>query len=444
MKILLAVSGGPDSMCMADYLPRTSKQNSYAIAHCNFHLRGDESDGDEMMVRAWAADHGLECFVADFDTMEYASQHGISIEMAARDLRYAWFAKLARENGFDAVAVAHNSDDNAETLVLNLLRGTGTRGVSGMKASGPVPGAPDILLLRPMLGMSRAEIENYISEYSVPFRMDSSNQSTDFKRNKIRHQVMPVFAQMNPSYLKTFEREMGIFGQMSSIADDYYHSVKDLIIQYGQSRDEILRISLKALLAQKNWEYLLFRAVEDYGLSGGDLDALIHLIKSGSTFAGKQFCSSSYRLITASDCIIITDLSSCDASAKEHSLIVDIPGDYELMGVQFKVELVDWTPEMPLKQPAGVLIADASRLELPFVVRSWKEGDWIRPLGMNGGKKKISDLFTDLKYTKLHKERALIVCHASGQQPVALLGQRIDESIKVSSGTTKVIRISLI
>lgn len=444
MKILLAVSGGPDSMCMADYLLRTSRSDSYAIAHCNFHLRGDESDGDEMMVRAWAADHSLEIFVADFDTMEYAAQHGISIEMAARDLRYAWFAKIVKENGFDAVAVAHNADDNAETLVLNLLRGTGTKGISGMRASGPVPGSPDVLLLRPLLGMSRAEIEHYISEYSVPFRMDSSNQSTDFKRNKIRHQVMPVFAQMNPSYLKTFAREMGIFAQVSSIADDYYESVKDSIIQYGQSRDEILRISTKALLSHRNWEYILYRATESFGLSGGDFDSLVRLIKSKSTFAGKIFYTSSCRLITASDCIIVTDLSDVDTNHREENVIVDIPGDYELLGVQFKVELIKWSSYMPLVQPAGVIIADASKLEFPFVVRNWKEGDWIRPLGMNGGKKKISDLFTDLKYTKLHKERALIVCLSDKQKAVALLGQRIDESIKVTPESTSVVKISLI
>ena len=209
--ILVAVSGGIDSMCLAEKV--RLQGGPFAIAHCNFSLRGAESDADEALVRSWADSHGIRCHVKRFDTHSFAGAEGISIEMAARRLRYHWFGQLCREFGYEAVAVAHNANDNAETLILNLLRGTGLRGIMGMKAHGfiPDPDFGDIPLLRPLLEQTREEIEAFARKHGVPWREDSTNAENDFKRNKLRNLVFPVFREINPSFIQTLNRDMERF-----------------------------------------------------------------------------------------------------------------------------------------------------------------------------------------------------------------------------------------
>ena len=209
-------------MCMADMFSRAGVE--YAVAHCNFHLRGAESDADAEFVQEWAENHGVQFFREDFDTAAYAAEHGVSIEMAARDLRYAWFTRVAAEEGFDAVAVAHNANDNAETLILNLLRGTGLRGLRGMAADGLLP--EGIRLLRPMLGMTREEIEVYAEEHRVEYRVDSTNADTGYKRNRIRNAVFPEFKEINPSFVRTLNADMERFTQVDDIAEDYFREAE--------------------------------------------------------------------------------------------------------------------------------------------------------------------------------------------------------------------------
>ena len=206
--LLVAVSGGIDSMCLAEKVRQSGEP--FAIAHCNFSLRGADSDGDEAFVRAWAASHGITCHVKSFETSAYAAQEGISIEMAARRLRYHWFGELCREHGYSGVAVAHNANDNAETLILNLLRGTGIRGIIGMKASGfiPDPDFADVPLLRPLLGMTREDIEAFAAENGLQWREDATNALNDYKRNKIRNLVFPVFREINPRFVEVLNRDM--------------------------------------------------------------------------------------------------------------------------------------------------------------------------------------------------------------------------------------------
>ena len=211
--LLVAVSGGLDSMCLAQKV--RLEGGPFAIAHCNFGLRGEESDGDEAFVRSWAEKYGIPLHVKHFDTTTYAREKGISIEMAARRLRYHWFGELCREHGYTAVAVAHNANDNAETLLLNLLRGTGLRGIIGMKSSGflPDPDFADIPLLRPLLGMTRADIEAFAAEQGLTWREDSTNALNDYKRNKIRNQVFPIFKEINPSFVEVLNRDMERFAE---------------------------------------------------------------------------------------------------------------------------------------------------------------------------------------------------------------------------------------
>ena len=203
-KTLLAVSGGIDSMCMAEIFVRRYPCESLAVAHCNFNLRGEESNGDEDLVRDWADMSGVHLHVTSFDTEAYAAEYGMSIEMAARELRYSWFASLCKENGYSYVAVAHHADDNAETLVLNLVRGTGMKGLAGMKSVSDLPysaGTTDAKLIRPLLGCSRKQVEGYVHEYKVPYRNDSTNSSVDYKRNRVRHEIFPSLSMLNFSYV---------------------------------------------------------------------------------------------------------------------------------------------------------------------------------------------------------------------------------------------------
>ena len=206
--LLVAVSGGVDSMCLAEKVRLSGEP--FAIAHCNFGLRAADSDADEAFVRDWASAHGIPCHVKRFQTLDYAASEGISVEMAARRLRYHWFGQLCREHGYDAVAVAHNANDNAETLILNLLRGTGLKGLMGMKAEGflPDPDFADIPLLRPLLSLTRDDLLAYAKEHGLSWREDATNAQNDFKRNKIRNLVFPLFREINPSFVEVLNRDM--------------------------------------------------------------------------------------------------------------------------------------------------------------------------------------------------------------------------------------------
>ena len=231
--VLLAVSGGIDSMCMAELFLHSLSFVRFAVAHCNFRLRGDESDSDELLVTEWCARNGIRLYKKDFDTVSYARTCGISIEMAARDLRYGWFAETARAGGFGAVAVAHNANDNVETLMLNLLRGTGIRGISGMHRLSGMPGYDGGFLIRPLLGFTRKQIEGFARSRGISWHEDRTNAGTEYKRNRIRNLVFPVFEDINPSFVRTIAREMDYFSQVSDIADDYFQACRDGILIMG-------------------------------------------------------------------------------------------------------------------------------------------------------------------------------------------------------------------
>lgn len=305
---LLAVSGGIDSICLASLFLNSSSGRRFAVAHCNFHLRGEDSDSDEALVAAWCGRNGVRYHKADFDTEQYASSHNVSIEMAARELRYDWFASLCRENGYYGVAVAHNANDNAETLILNLLRGTGLRGITGMQTESVVPVTKDELsgvrLLRPMLSFSRKQIEEYVAANSLEYHDDRTNAETVYKRNRIRHLVFPVFESLNPSFLTTFAREMNAFSEVQEIADDYFLSVRDGVCEPA-GKDELLRVNAVRLCHLKHYKYVLYRLLEVYGFRDRLLEPVVRLLESGKTFSGKVFEAPGYELITAGECLIV-------------------------------------------------------------------------------------------------------------------------------------------
>jgi tRNA(Ile)-lysidine synthase len=478
--VLLAVSGGIDSMCLADLWLRTFGPESCAIAHCNFNLRGEDSDADEALVTDWAQKNGVRLHRTSFDTLQYASENGQSIEMAARELRYRWFAQLCQEHGYCAVVAAHHADDNAETLVLNMVRGAGIKGLTGMKPVSPLPlsspasgESPEILLLRPLLTFTRKQIEGHVFAWKVPYREDKTNASVEYRRNSIRHEVFPLFERMNPSYVRTLNREMTYLKDASDIVDQWCReqSLK-VVMKPGHSRchpeqgegSVSLVISTSELLAIPQWRYLLYHILEPYGFSTSVLESLESLLTSGRTVSGKRFESENYVLLTERDTLVVMQRSSRLTSplsfrptsplsfrptegSGEIITPVRIPGTYHVSGTRVVVETLPWGPDMPLKQPEGTIIIDAAKLKFPFVLRKWRTGDWLNPLGMKG-KKKISDLFTDLKYSHLQKDRAVILVDMSGdlaeqQHVAAVAGVRIDDHYRVTDKTKTIIRITI-
>ena len=461
---LLAVSGGMDSMCMADVFLKTVGADSFAIAHCNFSLRGEESDGDEMLVREWAEQNGVCLFVKRFQTAEYALENGISIEMAARDLRYAWFAELCAEHGYDVLSVAHNANDNAETLMLNLLRGTGLNGLHCMAQVTPM--GVQYTVFRPLLEYTRKQIEGYVLVHRVPYRHDSSKFESDYKRNKIRNEVFPVFEKINPSFVRTLNREIGYFTEAGSIVEDWCRSQLPSVISCGIDSSinmsggecddsKYLQIDTSALLLKEHWRYLLYYILEPYGFNQQTLSSIESLLTSSRTISGKRFDSPTHTLITGRGVLtlvpseVISSINTPILKEGRPIVVVRGVGTYNFNGVRFTVELLPWDNSMPLKQPQGTLILDADRLAFPFVCRKWCQGDWLIPIGMRG-KKKISDLFADLKYDAFAKDAAVMVVDtqteglAEQQHLAALLGVRIDNRYKVTADTETVIRLVIV
>ena len=442
---LLAVSGGMDSMCMADLYLRCFGAESFAIAHCNFHLRGEESDGDEALVTKWAGENGIRMHCVDFDTVGYASDNGLSIEMAARELRYRWFGELCREHGYDAVVVAHHADDNAETLLLNMVRGAGLKGLTGMKPVAPLPAPESIPLLRPMLTFTRKQIEGHMFAFKVPYREDRTNASVEYRRNSIRHEVFPLLERMNPSYVRTLNREMTYLSDASSIVEEWcMEHVPQVMapLSFRASRE----ISLSRLMAIPQWRYLLYYILEPYGFSSSVLESLENLLVSDRTIPGKRFESADYILRTERQSLVIDRKMA--GQAGDSFLPVRTPGTYLCNGRRFLVEVLPWQPGMPLKQQPGTIILDSARLKFPFVCRRWRQGDWMIPLGMRG-RKKLSDLFNDLKYGQMEKDSALVIVDCSEdmaqrQHVAGMLGVRIDDRYKVSAGTENIIKITLL
>lgn len=405
MHILLAVSGGIDSMYMAMNASELFEGASLAVAHCNFHLRGSESDGDEAFVRSWCEDNNIPLYVRHFDTVEYARENGISIEMAARDLRYEWFRQLCSEQGFDALAVAHNANDNAETLLLNLLRGTGSRGLRGMGESSTTRG---LTILRPLLELSRAEILARMQAKGASWREDSTNSENDCKRNLIRNDVFPLLSQINPSFVRTLNADMQRFAQVDDIAEDYFEQHKEAVL------NEDGDVMLSGLLRLRHWKYLLWRLIEYSGISGDEFASLVSSLESNKHIAGKYFGP----ILVASGRLVLSSSSSSR---------------------ELEMEIVPRSELPSLKQPEGTLILDADKIGLPLKIREWREGDWMQPLGMRG-RKKLSDMMTSLKWSRIQKAETKVI-EIDGSHVGALLCCRIDDSLKIGPNTRKVLKI---
>ena len=443
--ILLAVSGGIDSMCMAE--KARLQGGPFAIAHCNFGLRGTDSDADEALVREWASRFGVTCHVKLFETTSYASEKEISIEMAARELRYRWFGELCREYGYEAVAVAHNADDNAETMLLNLFRGTGIKGLLGMRQEGflPDPSYADIPLLRPLLGMSRAEISAFVSEHGVPFCEDRTNAESDFKRNKLRNRVIPVLREINPSYLEALARDRDHLGEAEAAARAYYRMSRDAVWD-GVSVD------LAALEALEQPDYVLYCLLEEEGFAAFTIEKVKSILHGSATRSGRKVVEGDREIVFSSGSILIRPLSSgLSLSAADEPVVVRAPGLYRVDGVSLEVSLHSPAEFTSFKTAPGVTLVDAAALPFPFLARVWRPGDYMIPLGMRG-RKKVSDLLSGAEPAV--KERAVVLLKPGWEKRgpaspatdriAALVGVRPDSAFCITPATAGILRISLL
>ena len=408
--VLVAVSGGRDSMVLAEKVRRSD--GPFAVAHCNFRLRGAESDADEALVREWAGRMGVTCHVRAFDTEEVAASEGISLEMAARRLRYRWFGQLCREHGYEAVLVAHHAGDNAETFFLNLLRGSGVKGLCGMQEEGflPDPEYADIPLLRPLLHTSRAEIDALAAAWEVPYRDDRTNAENTVKRNKLRNQVFPILREINPSFEQTLSQDMERLRMVERIADAFYREHAALVWD-GR------RVDTTLLKTFPDWEYILYRILDGEGMEPPLIAQATEIVRSGQS--GRRagaFISASGRLV------------------KE-----------EAAGVpEIILEELAWEPGRSPVMPEGVLAVDADKVHGELVADRWVAGDWIRPLGMRG-RRKLQDWFKDHHFSLVDKRRAVIVRDSGLADPhhiVAVAGLVIDDAYRITPSTRRILRIT--
>lgn len=460
--VLLAVSGGVDSMCMADLFSASDLRPRFSVAHCNFHLRGEESDGDEALVRKWCESRGIIFIKKDFDTLGYAASNGVSVEMAARELRYGWFAEVCRERGFAALAVAHNANDNAETMILNMLRGTGVKGMTGMRRTSILPSS-DAALIRPLLGFPRKDIHEYAVSHGLEWREDRTNADSAYKRNLIRNEIFPLFERLNPSFLSTLNEDMERFSQVQSAADEYVASISAVVSRYDE--DDLPVIDHQALVSKANWEYVLYRLLEPFGFASSVVSDLAASLRRGGTVSGRTFVANEYVAVTSAREIrviaartghidgfcghfdrlsdrrnpvavarLVGGLVEPHQPAEAISLTVEAPGEYSLNGIRFSVSLSD--DVTAVRTAPGETKLDSGKVAFPFVVRHWQPGDWMRPLGLKG-RKKLSDLFVDLKLGPLEKRKALVIAD-KGSHVLALVGHRIDDSAKVTKGSASV------
>ena len=413
-KLLLAISGGMDSMVLVDLFQKL--KFDFTLAHCNFQLRGAESDGDENFVAAYAKLNNIACFITKFDTSNYSKENKLSTQVAARNLRYNWFNEILEQEKFDYIVTAHHADDVAETFMINLSRGTGLDGLTGIPSQNGN-------IIRPMLPFSRKEIENYVLENKLKWREDSSNASDKYLRNKIRHHIIPVFKEINESFLQSFQNTLEHLNQEQSLINDAVQMVYEKVVS---EENQQLKINISALLHYKNHKAYLYQWLNKYGFSAWN--DVYNLIEAQS---GKQIFSEKYILLKDRDFLIL--------SKKEKTNFEEIVIHSITEKPNFPLKLTLCNQSDISNQMKNVIFVDENKIQFPLTIRKWKEGDYFYPTGMQG-KKKVSKYFKDEKFTLFQKQDAWIL--ESNNQIVWIIGHRADERFKVENTTQTIIQIT--
>ncbi len=419
--ILLAVSAGVDSVVMADLFYRL--QMSCGIAHCNFQLRGEESARDELFVQQLAEHYGFPFYSMSFDTHTYAREHHISIQMAARELRYDWFENIRNEKNYDYIAIGHNRDDAIETFFINISRGTGIRGISGIN---PV----ERHIIRPVLFASRKQISDYCKQHTLQYREDSSNLTVQYTRNKIRHQIIPLFEEMNPGFKSTMTKNINRFADVQEVFLSSVNDAKKRIMHFQQGR---ATISIPLLQKLSPLRIYAFELIKDFGFTQDHVNVLLEILTHQP---GKQLFSNTHRLIKDRDELIITPLNESDhnyvyINQDMHSIDEPVPLAFRTFA---------YADDFKIPQNKKTAWIDREKIVYPLIIRPWKPGDYFMPLGMQHHKK-LSDYMTDNKFSLVDKENTWLLC--SGNQIVWVIGHRLDDKFKITKTTNTVLEIKI-
>ena len=401
-KILVALSGGADSVALL-YILHTAGYHCEA-AHCNFHLRGKESDRDELFVRQLCERMEIHLHTIDFNTTQYATEKHISIEMAARELRYQWFEKIRKECQADVVAVAHHQDDSIETILLNLIRGTGITGLLGIR---PRNGT----IVRPLLCINREEIIRYLQNIGQDYVTDSTNLEDEYTRNKIRLNLLPLMQEINPSVKNSLIETSNHLNDVATIYNKVIDEAKTRIIT-----PEGIRID--ALLDEPAPDAFLFETLHPLGFNSAQIKDIANSLHGQS---GKQFVSKEWRVIKDRNLLLLETIQPEDGPALPYQLIK---------------EEREFTPDFRIPREKETACFDADKLNEEIHCRKWQAGDTFIPFGMTG-KKKISDYLTDRKFSISQKERQWVLC--CGERIAWLIGERTDNRFRIDETTKRVI-----
>ncbi len=415
-KLILAISGGTDSVALAYLLKQL--EYDFTMAHCNFGLRNKESDADEVFVKKLAKKLGVKCFTKSFETLKFATENKISIQMAARDLRYDWFENLRQKLRFDFILTAHHRDDDMETFFINLLRGTGIKGMLGIpQKKGSI--------VRPLLFTKKNEIYDFLKKNKIEYQEDSSNKDNKYLRNKIRLQLIPLLEQMNPSFKETLTKEMDY---LSGISEVYFARIGSKKEQLLKQEMDYFTISIVELKKLNPLQTYLYELLNPFGFLN-----VQDICNALEVQPGKQFFSATHRITIDRKQLIIQAIQEVekvelqiDESEKEC---------FSPIHLGFTI-----TENFNIQNDLTIAMLDYDKLEFPLILRKWKKGDFFFPLGMKG-KKKLSDFFIDNKISIPEKEQIWVLC--STDEIIWVVGMRISERFKISEKTKKAYIVQL-
>jgi tRNA(Ile)-lysidine synthase len=422
-RILLAVSGGVDSSVMAWLFYKAGF--SFGIVHCNFNLRKMESDGDEYFVREMAAKYDAPFYTRHFDTAEFAREKGISIQMAARELRYEFFSTIAEQKGFDYIATAHHLNDATETFFINLLRGTGIGGLHGIAVK-------QGNIIRPLLFASRRQIENAAKKEKICFREDSSNEEDKYLRNRIRHTLIPVLEKMDDSFSQTMKGNMDRIRQAEEI---YRKTIETKAAEVITLKKDLTLFPIEKLKKLDPLHAYLFEFLTPFGFND---DAVSGILLSLDGIPGKFFYSPSHRLLIDRHNLIVSPLPV--STEKNLSFLIKKNETSIHYPVNLKISKFNRTSTFCIPKELEIACLDADKLVFPLEIRKWKKGDVFFPLGASG-KKKLSDFFTDHKFSRIEKENCWLLC--SDKTIAWIVGHRIAHPFRITARTKNVFQLTL-
>ena len=418
-KLLVAISGGLDSVVLAHLCAQL--QLNISLVHCNFNLRGNESDEDESFVLQLAEDLELEVFVESFETETYAQEHKISIQMAARELRYVWFEELASQLHYDYILTAHHADDNLETFLINLSRGTGLDGLVGIPEKNGK-------LVRPLLPFSREEIQIFAGKNQIKWREDSSNASTKYLRNKLRHDVIPKLKAVNPQFLQNFSKTQQHLRESKQFLDSISEEIAGKVVDRVDG--DVKYFNIEKIKSFNHFKTVLYQLFKDCGFNEwNDIEELL------DAQTGKCVFSKTHRLLKNREYLVLSNLP--EDSRKATLKIFEGDESIETSLGTLTLEDVNAMGQ----SISQIVYVDKDLLKFPLTVRHWEKGDYFYPFGMQG-KKKLSKFFKDEKYSALEKEKVLVLC--SKDNIVWVLNKRLDNRFKVTQDTQNILKISIL